>query len=277
MVPFYVLSGPEKLHVVVAGLPTTARVLVLGKLFVGPGYLVAAIRLLRQARDSASLGELDARRRAEVLWLGRALLALASVGILMVSLALAGAAGLELPIGGDDLGGIFITASTFVVGAFLIRHQPASEGRPEPRPRKYATSPLDQRKKDDGLTRLARVMEERAPHRDPNLTLDELARLVGLPPNHLSQLLNEAVGLSFYDFLSRYRVEAAKLLLADPASAHRTVLAIGHAAGFNSKSSFNRAFKRLTGFTPTEYARRASRAEPEASLRTVSLDPASRP
>jgi AraC-like DNA-binding protein len=88
-------------------------------------------------------------------------------------------------------------------------------------------------------------------YRDNGLTLARLARHIGASPNAVSQAINQQRGLNFFDLVNSYRIEEAKRLLRDPAAAERTVLEIAFAVGFNAKSTFNAAFKKVTGMTPT--------------------------
>ena len=58
---------------------------------------------------------------------------------------------------------------------------------------------------------------------------------------------------NFFDFINSYRVESVKEMLLNKEFEHYTVLAIGLESGFNSKTSFNTVFKKMTGVTPSEY------------------------
>ncbi|MBW8775091.1 MAG: helix-turn-helix transcriptional regulator [Stenotrophomonas sp.] len=86
------------------------------------------------------------------------------------------------------------------------------------------------------------------------LDLQSLSQRSGWSPNQVSQALNQGLGQSFSEFVTGFRITAAKSFLSDPADP-RSVLDIGLAAGFGSKSTFNSAFKRATGQTPSEYRR----------------------
>ncbi|WP_245960856.1 helix-turn-helix domain-containing protein [Thalassospira indica] len=93
---------------------------------------------------------------------------------------------------------------------------------------------------------------------DPLVSLPKLARTVGITPNQLSYVLNHHVGKSFFDFVNAARIrEARSVLVLEP---DRTILDIALSVGFNSKSTFNLAFKKITGETPSA-VREAARRE----------------
>ena len=123
-------------------------------------------------------------------------------------------------------------------------------------PAKYAKSGLTSQEIDRYVQKLISVMEEEKMYRNNGLTLKELADRVALSTHHLSQLLNQSLQDNFYDFVNRYRVEEVKQELLNPKKQHLTILAIALEAGFTSKAAFNTAFKKHTGYTPTQYKRR---------------------
>lgn len=102
----------------------------------------------------------------------------------------------------------------------------------------------------------AQEVDSRDLWRDPELTLADLARLLGTNTTYLSRALNEGLGVTFSTFINSRRVEAVKRQLADP-SVSDDILTVAFAAGFNSKASFNRAFAEMVGSTPSAYRRTA--------------------
>lgn len=100
--------------------------------------------------------------------------------------------------------------------------------------------------------RLERLMKEQGLYRDPGLTLASLSAELGIQPYQLTQLLNNHFQQNFNDFINAYRVEEALRLARDPAYAHLSLMGIALEAGFNSKATFNRAVKKITGKTPRE-------------------------
>jgi len=100
---------------------------------------------------------------------------------------------------------------------------------------------------------LKKYMHEHNPHLDPDLTIQDLALKVNMPVRDLSMLINHHMGQHFFDFINEYRIKNAMQLLRNPDKKEVTVLEILYEVGFNSKSSFNTAFKKHTNHTPTEY------------------------
>jgi AraC-like DNA-binding protein len=99
---------------------------------------------------------------------------------------------------------------------------------------------------------LAYMVSER-PYLDPELSLIDLARRLRTNASVLSQVINVGIGKNFNDFVNQYRVDAFKRQAVDPANSHLSLLGIALDCGFNSKATFNRAFKKLTGLSPREF------------------------
>jgi transcriptional regulator GlxA family with amidase domain len=113
------------------------------------------------------------------------------------------------------------------------------------------TAPVETATADD-FGELERYMQLERPHLDPRLTLEHLARAIGVSPRRLSRSINEAAG-GFYDYVNKHRVADARALLTDPAEQRTSVEAIGLMVGFRSRSTFYEAFRKATGMTPAAY------------------------
>jgi AraC-like DNA-binding protein len=124
--------------------------------------------------------------------------------------------------------------------------------------KKYETSNLTDQQADKYLEELHNLMKNEKPFLKSNLTLQKLAEILSISPHHLSQIINEKMNQNFFDFVNCYRIEEAKQLLAGSKGAQFTILAIGEEVGFNSKSSFNNAFRKYTGKTPTQFKREST-------------------
>jgi len=119
------------------------------------------------------------------------------------------------------------------------------------RKKKYASSGQSAEQRRALFARLQQEMETNAHFLRMDLNLGELAGLMAVTSRELSEAMNGEGGVSFYDFVSHYRVEAAEhLLLKQP---HEPILDIAYQSGFNSKSTFNKVFKTTTGQTPSEF------------------------
>jgi AraC-like DNA-binding protein len=119
--------------------------------------------------------------------------------------------------------------------------------------RKYTNSGLHGEEMAAIQTTLQKIMSEQKPYLDPNLTINDLAARVQCNRHHLSQVLNESMRCSFYDFVNQYRVEEAKQLLLDSARENHKIASVAYDSGFNSLSTFNEVFKKMTGGTPSRF------------------------
>ena len=100
---------------------------------------------------------------------------------------------------------------------------------------------------------LKNYMQEHKPYLDGNLTLFELSKQIEFAPSQLSAIINQQGKSNFFDFINTYRVEEVKERIQNKEYLTKTLLAIAYDSGFNSKASFNRVFKNMTGMTPREF------------------------
>jgi AraC-like DNA-binding protein len=116
---------------------------------------------------------------------------------------------------------------------------------------KYKSSTLTNDTQQILQEKLFRLMIEKKPFLQPDFSLPELAKQLGTTVHIVSQVINDGLGKSFFELLAEYRVnEAAQLLKNKP---HIKIEEIAEQVGYNSKSSFNTAFKKITGKTPSEF------------------------
>lgn len=103
------------------------------------------------------------------------------------------------------------------------------------------------------LAKLESHMQLQKSFLNPTLNIDTLAEQVGVAALDISLALNHHLGRHFFDFINGYRIKAACEMLASPDFSETTILDIALESGFNSKSSFNSAFKKQMQITPSEY------------------------
>jgi AraC-like DNA-binding protein len=130
------------------------------------------------------------------------------------------------------------------------------------------------RYKSSGLTESAAVelteklkthMAETKPWRDNELSLEKLATDLNTNRHNLSQIINERIGMNYFDYINRLRIEEACELLTGTSKKELNITEIAFAVGFNNKVSFNTTFKKLIGQTPSEF-RKTKQLEIEMNL-----------
>lgn len=119
---------------------------------------------------------------------------------------------------------------------------------------KYRTyKSMDTSEEDMYSGKLMNLMEKEKIYINPELKLSMLAEKTGLAPHRLSRMINEKFGKSFNDYINEYRVNEFIQRLNDPDYKSLSIYGIALDVGFNSKSSFNTAFKKITGKNPSDY------------------------
>lgn len=117
---------------------------------------------------------------------------------------------------------------------------------------KYTGSKLKEDELEHYYSHLLTILEKEKLYLNPELTLQTLADGMQISSKVLSQVINQRSGKNFFDLINSYRCEEAKILMRT-SDTKVTILEILYESGFNSKSSFNKEFKKLNGTTPTEY------------------------
>jgi len=147
---------------------------------------------------------------------------------------------------------LFIIALTYsALGQSRLRF--ANGGQPAAANDKYRRSGLQDHSAEYYLAKLRGLMASERFYLEPDLSLKSLAERVGISPHHLSQVLNDKLQKSFYDYVNEQRVEHAKRALSS--EPERPIADIAFESGYNSKNSFYNSFKRYAGMIPSEYRR----------------------
>lgn len=117
---------------------------------------------------------------------------------------------------------------------------------------KYATSKLSDELRTQIQTQLTDYMQKK-PYHKLNFNIEDIAEALNTNTRYLSQVINESFEMNFFNFVNKYRIEEAKEILHSKDAEIYTIEGVAKMVGFNSKSSFNGAFKKSTGFTPSEF------------------------
>ncbi len=115
-----------------------------------------------------------------------------------------------------------------------------------------------ERKEDEGLLaewkpKILAILQNEKLYEDPELSLTQMAKQLKTNPSILSKTINQGFQLNFNDFINNYRIQAVKEKLKAGEQKTQTLLGIAYDCGFNSKATFNRAFKKVTGTSPKEW------------------------
>lgn len=138
-----------------------------------------------------------------------------------------------------------------------VLNQPAlaAEEREQPQPAAPRRPVLDLARMQSIAAKLDAAMREQRLYLDEDLSLAKLSSDIGVSENHISETLSQHLGTHFFHYVNGFRIEEAKRQLAD---GPKLVSTIAFDVGFNSKSTFNTAFKRMVGCTPTAYRRQCA-------------------
>lgn len=144
---------------------------------------------------------------------------------------------------------ISVTVFVYVI-TYKILLVPQLLDLPTVRLKPNTSSGLDEALK----VRLQHYMKQERPYLNPQLSLDDLATALGTTRHELSKVINHGFGKNFFDFINTFRVNAfIDTYRQNGATEKKTFLEVAYEVGFNSKSAFNRAFRKETEHSPSEY------------------------
>ncbi len=119
--------------------------------------------------------------------------------------------------------------------------------------KKYAQSKLSRQDLDRLKDQLERLMEDQKPFLNKKLLKQELAEMLGISNPELARLLNERIGMNFFEYINYHRIMEFVELAKTERAKEFTFFGLAQEAGFNSKSTFNKSFKKLMGTSPSDY------------------------
>lgn len=146
--------------------------------------------------------------------------------------------------------GILVMVSTAVLIHLWRVHRIVIRER-----KKYEKSRIPPEHAQQYFDKLVRYMGTERPYLEPDINLPTLAKRLMIPDHYLSQIINARLKQNFFDFINSHRIDEAKKKILNPEYSRVSFLQIAFDVGFNSKSAFNRAFKKHTGMTPSQFKR----------------------
>jgi len=153
---------------------------------------------------------------------------------------------------------IGLSLLTFVIGFYAINYPDAIQMiKPLGKATKYQGSNLDKEELNVIKQKLERILNQQKTFLESKLSLSKLAELVDTSPVYLSRVINESYEKNFFDFINDYRVNEFISKVLSEKYENYTYLGVALESGFNTKTTFNKAFKKATGITPKEYFKKA--------------------
>lgn len=210
-------------------------------------YLVRALRLQAQHRKDMK-AQFSNTERVSLDWLRNIVFLFMGVWLIVAVKQTLWMAGIPAPLFYGALA--FSEMLAIAAFAFLALRQPALSFDPADKVAAPRAPILSQERATRIAAKLTAALNADRLYADSDLSLRRLSDVTGVTKNHISETLSQHLGLNFFDFVNARRVEDARRLLADT---DETVLAIAYEVGFNSRSTFNAAFKKHVGVTPREY------------------------
>lgn len=262
MIPFYFFYSAEEKMQVDKGLiddynGVFSFILLFGFILSGISYSVLSYRKLGQ-REKVVEENFSDSNRIDLSWLRYAIL---GIGAVFITAALViifrEVLGFQFPFNADILFYSIIVGFVVYVGYSGIRQQDLfsntaiNDEELVKTESEYKKSSLKTEIATTKHNELLELMTKEKPYLNPKLTLAELAQSLSIPTNHLSQIINQYEQVNFHDFVNKYRVEE----FIQNVQTNKSFSLLGHAfdSGFNSKSTFNSAFKKCKSLTPSQY------------------------
>lgn len=269
------LEGHEPLYVTVTEV---------AKFALGFGYVIASLVLLRRHQPHmeelySNLSDVDLRWLVVLVVMNGIAWGVAFVLFVVRLAGYLDEMSAPIQIGVE----LTSTVVVFVIGYFQLNQAPifvtpppptpapptpAPPAPPPPAPAPSApTEPYQRARLSAGdaadlEARLRAAMADDQLYKRSGLTLADLADAIGATPHEVSQVLSTRLDRNFYGFINDHRIAYVKAALAEPKRRETPVLDLAFEAGFSSKSTFNAAFRKATGVTPSEFRARALRGQP---------------
>ena len=226
-------------------------------------YLYLSHRLIESFYDRLKFNGGD-RYRYELRWLHRLLTGFGLLWLLWIPYTAIGYFYYHSQLGTHAYYPLYLLLAVMVIWMAAVSHLRQESGVPAAAPSPFKPPPPAELK-EKGIW-LKRAVKTNCYYQDPELSLVSLADKLELTTHELSRIINVVLKKSFNDFINEFRVAEAARKMQDPAFDHITLLGIAFESGFNSKSTFNRAFRQMTGKSAAEYKNELKKERPSYNL-----------
>ncbi len=157
---------------------------------------------------------------------------------------------------GDYLIASYISISLIITTIYIIRSSPFFQESVSLliyENRKYQKSSLNEEQKENIVLQINDYIIDKKYFKNNLASLPGLSKISGVPVHHLSQVINEKLNMTFFELIARNRIKESQLILKDKEQENLTIEEIAEEVGYNSKSAFNKTFKKITGLTPSQF------------------------
>lgn len=248
---FFLLSVAEKVIVYKnqgAGYTTILKIIHFAVIPSGILYIVLSLFLLKEHRKTIS-NQLSYLEKINLSWLSKPMI---GMGVIWLSVLF-----------GTDMT-TFACVDLFIlyIGYFGVKQVGIFTNKIEDQikhngeitfPIKYQRSAIGEALLSEIHLELLKLMDQKKLFKDPELSLNGVAKQLNIHSNSLSQVINTLENKNFYDYINELRINEFKTIVIFPENQKFTLLSLAYEVGFNSKTSFNRNFKKITGLSPTAY------------------------
>lgn len=256
-IPIYATASPQKIQFITTLVENGIELRVLDKVVIGIQcvhflvYLIITQRSLKTLKPAVGQTPHVVASNKKIEWFTLLFYVLLSyeVIVFLLLLLVLGFAHLYIEI---NYTYTLLTSAIIYILAYAVVINPDLL-TPGFRKRYKNSREIDDREADLWMERLLVAMTERKVYKNPELNLEILAKETQIPKNQLSRLINERLEKSFNDYVNEFRIREFISLYNTPEYKAYNIYGIALEAGFNNKSTFNAAFKKSTGKTPTEF------------------------
>lgn len=271
--PFYIRPGYEKIqeyNSIMNGqgyLNQTFQLITYAIMLIGIAYFIAGLVYIQRHRRNLRQ-QLSSVQGFELQWLKLLLMVMGGVFLVAVLLEFfSNTLRIISPEWGSAIVFVAMAMGIFYIGIHgilqtdyfsgydpdLVRSGDPLTKAIRPKPEPVQQEETRQEQLELKYSQLIQYMESEKPFLETDLNLSRLAEMVGMKPHFLSMLINQMSDKNFFDFVNHFRIMEFKNQIMDPGNQPYTLIAIAYGCGFNSKTTFNRAFKNATGQTPSEF------------------------
>lgn len=260
-IPFLILGLEEKILVYInegEGFKIMLNIIFFGTILSGIVYIYLSFRALNKYRKLIK-DNFSSIEKINLVWLFRLISGLLCIWVLVFladdKVIFSAVVMFVVFIGyfGIKQVGIFTNQSAFEFSSEIESKEFPEQSDQEQVIVKYDKSALSQDQLKAIHSELVLLMKQNKLFLTPDLTLKMVAEELGVHPNTLSQVINSVEEKNFFDYINTLRIEEFKERITLPENNKFTLLSLAYECGFNSKTSFNRNFKNLTGKSPSEF------------------------